>query len=494
MDLDVEHPLFLMNKVGNIFRALSKRSDNMTNVVAKMPAKSQETELAEGRELVWVEILCRPASSNSHTSVSKLKKYRWMHVDPGHNLVDQPNAIEGLLKSVVQGGKGSRKGTIAYALAVEHFPLDTNSEDETYQARVTDVTPRYANSWSQSLRLRNAKTSRTNEDADHEWWWTETLKSVNHFHQCPRGNQRHKISGTSSVDAIEIGFSSEDDEGKSEMLYSNEVIEREEKEELHASANHEAIPTSKAAFNNHPIYAIASVLKTNEVFAPDAKTRICGIFKGTPVYRRSDVHTALTSKKWLYQGRKVRDEEIAKPVKRVKARKRPTSKGFRPLRSYGVGDGNDGSEEARQRDIAKGSELEEENDGVQNLYAHWQTMPWSPDPVGPNDPIPVNEYNNIELALINPGLVHLDQHGTSRVAKKLGIAYAPCLLGFEGHGGNRTPSIRGIVVHEHNAGVVREAHMEFMSFQLEKEHEKRAERIRDRWNRLIVGVLTKERT
>ena len=211
-----------------------------------------------------------------------------------------------------------------------------------------------------------------------------------------------------------------------------------------------AIPTSKAAFNNHPIYALAIHLNSNEVFGPDAKDRICGIFKGAPIYRRSDVHTAVTAKKWMYRGRKVKDDELNKPIKRVKARKKPTPKGFQALRSYGVGAGNDGSEEARQRDIAKGSGQEGENDGMQNLYAIWQTLPWSPIPVGPNDAIPTNEYKNVELKLLNPGLVHLDEVGASKVAKKLGIPYAPCLLGFEGHGGNRTPSIRGIVVHEHN--------------------------------------------
>jgi xeroderma pigmentosum group C-complementing protein len=97
------------------------------------------------------------------------------------------------------------------------------------------------------------------------------------------------------------------------------------------------------------------------------------------------------------------------------------------------------------------------------------------------------------LELLNSGLVHLEEAGASRVAKKLCIPYAPCLLGFEGHSGNRTPSIRGIVVHEHNADLVREAHTEFISSQLEREHEKRAERTRTRWKKLIVGLLTKER-
>ena len=60
-------------------------------------------------------------------------------------------------------------------------------------------------------------------------------------------------------------------------------------------------------------------------------------------------------------------------------------------------------------------------DGMENLYASWQTDPWSPSPVGPNDPIPVNEHNNIELELLNPGLVHIDLQRVSKLAKQLGM-------------------------------------------------------------------------
>jgi hypothetical protein len=71
--------------------------------------------------------------------------------------------------------------------------------------------------------------------------------------------------------------------------------------------------------------------------------------------------------------------------------------------------------------------------------------------------------------------------------------YAPCLLGFEGHHGNRTPTIRGIVVHEHNSELLREAHVEMASHLLEQSHEIRQQAIYLRWKRLLVGVLTRER-
>jgi xeroderma pigmentosum group C-complementing protein len=71
--------------------------------------------------------------------------------------------------------------------------------------------------------------------------------------------------------------------------------------------------------------------------------------------------------------------------------------------------------------------------------------------------------------------------------------YAPCLLGFEGHQGNRTPTISGIVVHAHNEELLREAHVEMASQLLEEEHENHQKAVLGRWKRLLAGVLIKER-
>jgi hypothetical protein len=97
------------------------------------------------------------------------------------------------------------------------------------------------------------------------------------------------------------------------------------------------------------------------------------------------------------------------------------------------------------------------------------------------------------LALLNPGLAHLELYRIAKVAKQLGLPYAPCLVGFEGHGGNRTPTIRGIVVHRHNVELLREAHVEMQSQMVEVEVQERRQAIYARWKRLIKGILTKER-
>jgi hypothetical protein len=76
-----------------------------------------------------------------------------------------------------------------------------------------------------------------------------------------------------------------------------------------------------------------------------------------------------------------------KPMKRAKVRKKASS-GGEASRSYGVGTANDGTEERRAHE-REGDAAPE--DGMENLYAVWQTESWAPPPVGPGDEIPINE-------------------------------------------------------------------------------------------------------
>ena len=437
--------------------------------------------------------------------------------------------------------QAQQRQAVAYVLAVEHASVLPSEADTTTATttmttalsplqymRVTDVTPRYAASWIASLRLRGLvrdkrslqrkkKTAARNrkkgvsqslQHHDHlnmaDTWWSKTLHKLNQYSKDYHKDQELQLHGTTPETAICLDMDDEDDDNDGDkkpaaidpsnlnqkLQHTLHHEDEEEAQELQASAANEAIPTSKAAFQTHPLYVIPSVLGVAEVLAPDAKKRICGVFKGELVYKRTDVSTALPARKWPYQGHKVKKGE--KPVKIVKARKKATPKTFRALSSYGVGASNDGSEERRAQDIAL-AETALEDGMTEPLFAIWQTEPWSPAVVGPNDPIPVNEYKNVELELLNPGLVHINIRGAAKVAKKLSIPYAPCLLGFEGHGGNRTPTIQGIVVHQHNAEMIREALTEVTHFQAANEHENRRKAIMLKWKKLMVGLLTKER-
>uniref|UniRef100_A0A7S0GG90 Rad4 beta-hairpin domain-containing protein n=1 Tax=Proboscia inermis TaxID=420281 RepID=A0A7S0GG90_9STRA len=208
--------------------------------------------------------------------------------------------------------------------------------------------------------------------------------------------------------------------------------------------------------------------------------------QGELVYKRKDISIAREQHKWLYVGRKVRDNELSNPVKLLKKveRKAKETGEFKALKTYGA------TSNAAVQDSCN---IQDRNDGMLRLYGIWQTNVWKPNPVLPHDPIPVNQYRNIEKALINPGLVHLEYHRISIVAKKLGIPYAPCLLGFDFKAGDTKPKIKGIVVHEHNAILLREAHAEWNDHALEQEEHKRKSEIYKGWRRLVIGLRTKQR-
>lgn len=529
-DLTVDHPLFSLG-IKDVLQSImdvestksSKKNKTKKRSNSEMMTTKNETDV-EYDEYPWVEVLTRKSdkdNNRSNTYNSKVKKdcRRWIHIDPHFELIDKPSHVEYIRgqkydntrKVPIVFKKNSPMIPISYVIAVEHS-YNTMAKNEmrdlcegtpmNYTLRIMDVSPRYANKWSKTLRLRGASAKDIEKSGGNcsNIWWSKTIKKANKYFAGESKLHRKRCSSKSksSTYSVEkkqsgqeiliINDSSDEDDKKNEDLED----EFAEAEELKSSKHNEAIPTSKNAFKNHPLYVISSVLKSQEVISPDAKKRICGMFKGELVYKRSDVSTALTAKKWLYNARQVKKSELTKPVKKIKKRKKPVKKGFQALDLYG-GKADETQAEILSSSIEKGVFEKNEEDEMNFLYGIWQTDPWSPPYIGPNDEILVNEHKNVELALMNPGLVHLDLSRISLVAKKLSIPYAPCLLGFEGHGGNRTPTIRGIVVHEHNADLLREAHTEYESQLVEDECKKKQDEIIRRWKRLVNGVLTSER-
>eukprot|EP00980_Cylindrotheca_fusiformis_P030376 scaffold24732_cov162-Cylindrotheca_fusiformis.AAC.1 len=453
-DLDVNHPLFVTMSTRNVFQRIWKEQNKNGAKVAKkrakltakdnpisidsnedddgkpaakpspQPAAKPSTMMtattttssapcsSEKVPVCWLEILCQNNQGSEH-------KYRWVTVDPRLELVNAPSAVEKLLYSLehqISFSNVKKKIPISYALAAEHIPGST-------KCRLTDVTPRYATSWVDTLKsrgvLRGKQTKvKDSERIDH--WWTSVLKTVNSVGKA-KVRKELRSKGKSVGDAIVLDDDNFVESGDQKL----KAVDEHEKQELHASTRDEPIPTSKTAFKSHPIYVIPSVLNANEVLVPDARKRFCGIFKGEMVYRRTDVEQALAEKKWLYLGRKVKRSEVKRPIKRVKARKKSTKAGFKALKTYGVGASNDGGDEFKKKQLEAGeADLE---DGMEDIYASWQTDPWSPPPVGPNDPIPVNEFNNVELELLNPGLVHINLQRISKLAKQLGMYVLVCI-------------------------------------------------------------------
>ena len=494
-----------------------------------------------------------PKKVKSKSQSSSPSCSQWIHVDVHRELFNKPLQVESILYHISEQQKEyetknrkRRKSKklnqrlrkpVSFVLAVEHpdprshssISSDhTNERKDTrlhnninpnqlfqlQSARLTDVSPRYANVWSQTLLLRGTNVSTGKHRAIattpvhlkcSNVWWKNTLKTLNNslrhnynddvleksqatfetkmirmevpdkvdFSRNKSSDGKNRSNGTKLVDVISIN---EDD---NEKTFSDQ-------EEDHESQDiNEPLPTSMKAFNNHPLYALRSQLNQNEVLSPHANNNICGMFKGEFVFRRRDVSIARTAKKWLYEGRKVIDDQLGKPVKKTKKKISSKNGKFKVLETYGI------MKQDQTFSINDGKQ--DEDDGMDHRYGKWQTTSWTPPYILPTDSLPINEYKNIEKALINPGLVHLPQPYIAKVAKMLGVPYAPCLLGFEGHRGNRTPKIQGIVVHEHNEEILREAFVEWESSLIEKEAVARRKEILRRWARLTRGLLTRDR-
>lgn len=273
----------------------------------------------------------------------------------------------------------------------------------------------------------------------------------------------------------------------------------------------ERLPTSLSQFKSSPYYVLKSLLLQSEAMNPSHLTAPQGMFKGEVVYLRSHVERVLTAKKWLFEGRKVRQGERDKPAKKREKRSMPkpsdqpaaTKGGFVELDNYGVGRGNDGSERARQSDIKKGEkEAEQIKSGtagggaqevvLEDLFGMWQTDKWKPERILEGGVIPHNGFGNLERELINPGLCWLNLPGLGKVGKKLGIDFVDCLCGFDYEGGGMRPRLKGVVVREGDKGVLMAAYEQLSQVEREKEIDKAAKKQTANWKRFCQKILVKD--
>jgi len=90
-----------------------------------------------------------------------------------------------------------------------------------------------------------------------------------------------------------------------------------------------------------------------------------------------------------------------------------------------------------------------------SLYGLWQTQPWAP-PAANDGVVPTNERGNVEvppLAKALPaGTVHLKLPALGPLCRKLGISWAPALVGFEPQGGRMVPRLEGVVICQVRGG------------------------------------------
>lgn len=192
----------------------------------------------------------------------------------------------------------------------------------------------------------------------------------------------------------------------------------------------EGIPKSKKGFKNHPVYALESEIRQDEVIYPKDSTSKCGTFKSVnkstiePIYKRSHVYRIRTAKAWHMRGRVLKMGAL--PLKTKKANSVMPDEA-----------GRDDDEEVR-------------------LYAEFQTQLYNPPPIV-NGKVTKNAYGNVEIytATMMPDngyLIKLTEKTSMKLLERaardvLRIDYARAIVAFDfGKKGATTPREGGILI------------------------------------------------
>ncbi|ODV80714.1 Rad4-domain-containing protein, partial [Suhomyces tanzawaensis NRRL Y-17324] len=322
---------------------------------------------------------------------------KWVSIDPAVLQILEIAPMRN--KSKFEPPQSEPRNQLYYSIAYNSFGV------------VKDVTRRYTHYFN----AKTAKKRITYKSEEETYWYERVLSSMNTSIQ----------SKPTNLDIMEL-----------KEFYDRDLGE--------------GMPNNISDFNNHPIYALESQLKQNEVIYPMDSTSKCGTFraktssrskKGSfgviPVYKRAHVHMLRSAKAWYMRGR----------VLKV---------GVQPLK------------------LKKKSALQKKNDGSDtedeeehtNLYAEFQTRLFIPQPIV-DGVIPKNAYGNIDLytsTMMPEGGCLIDTTGkyTMKMAEYaarsiLEIDYAKAIIAFDfGKNGKskpsagRTPTARegGIVIHD----------------------------------------------
>nr|CAB3267791.1 DNA repair protein complementing XP-C cells-like [Phallusia mammillata] len=281
---------------------------------------------------------------------------------------------------------------------------------------IKDVTARYASGWLTTTR--KLRISYVESD-----WWNNTMKM---------------------------------------FKTKKKAMDNEENKQLESDLLAQPLPTSIAAFKDHPLFVIRRhLLKYEAIYPPD--TPVIGFVRGEEILPRSSVHVLHTREKWLQSALSVCEGE--EPYKMVAS--------FLLNKKL-------------NRDSATPS---------LPLFGKWQTETYKP-PVAKDGKVPRNDFGNVDLfqpSMLPIGCVHLQLAGLQTVARKLNIDVSPAIVGFDTHSGYPHPVLDGYVACKEHEKILREAWKEDQVHAAERAKEKREQKIYGMWKKLIRGLTALER-
>ncbi|DAZ93160.1 TPA: hypothetical protein N0F65_005510 [Lagenidium giganteum] len=371
-------------------------------------------------------------------------KYRWWVWTEVLVLDESDTAEPWIPINVVRKmiGNSNEIGNMRGAFAPMAFVVSIEENGQ-----IVDTTARYATRWSSILKSRLA-----------DKWFEDTCKQIS--------------LGATQLNGPGIAGKTGGDSDESKPS----VIDELERKALRTLTEQEELPTSAEGFRKHHVFCLERQLGQFECVHP---RKVVGLFKGQPVFLRKNVQVLRTAFKWKRQGRILRESERSKPVKRLLKKK---------AQADGGGDISDD----------EGDELQPPSSSYPSglaLYGEWQTDPFVAAPVV-DGCLPKNQYGNIEIwsdAHVQHGAAHLRIAHLDRIAQKLGIEFAPAMVGFEARNGKNYPTFDGIVVLAGDVETLMDAHAAHQQKTIEQAITKNRRLIVRRWEKLVKRALIRIR-
>ncbi|XP_073122136.1 DNA repair protein RAD4 isoform X2 [Henckelia pumila] len=402
-----------------------------------------------GAPLYWTEVFC---SGDNLTG-------KWVHIDVVNAIVDG--------ESKVEAAAAACKTSLRYVVA-----FSGNG--------AKDVTRRYCTQWYKVASQRINST-----------WWDSVLSRLKELESGETGgtvNFGQKALGDKKVEPSVVAnlnsgcvLNAKDLDGASEEFGEkkavdscleasfNATLSSLEDMELATRALTEPLPSNQLAYKNHHLYAIERWLKKYEIIYP--KGHALGFCSGHAVYPRTCVQILHTRQMWLREGLQVKADEL--PAKVLKSSMKQHKKE--------VAEDNENAYANNEKNI--------------DLYGKWQTEPLLlPPPV--DGIVPKNERGQVEVwseKCLPPGTVHLPLPRIQHVARRLGIDFAPAMVGFEYRNDRSFPVFEGIVVCEEFKESILEAYAEEEERRNAEQKKQDEVRALSRWYQLLSSIVIRQR-
>ncbi|KAH9315907.1 hypothetical protein KI387_024534 [Taxus chinensis] len=406
----------------------------------------------------WAEVYCEGETFSG----------RWVHVDAANGIIDGESKVEEAVASCKRplcyvlafAGNGAKDVTCRYVTKWSTI-VPQRVSSPWWEVTMAPLKELEAVGTAEALDIKTSK-----ENAFQSSISAETSIPATSHH----GNNTIGSQGSTNLDSSQVcDMSARSPETPGQRVHVTDRNSLEDME-LETRTFTEPLPTNQQAYKNHHLYALERWLTKYQTLYPTGP--VLGYCAGKPVYPRTCVQNLHTAERWLREGLQVKKGEAPAKI-------------LEPSRNR-----------ARRSD-AEATNLEEgcSEGRTVALFGRWQTEPLK-FPSAINGIVPKNERGQVDVwseKCLPPGTVHLRMPRLVPIAKKLGIDFAPAMVGFEFRNGRSVPIFEGIVVCKEFRNTILQAYSEEEEIREIEEKKRNEHQAISRWNQLLRSIATRQR-